>query len=358
MPLPTIEWLGDLDGTCRLIDQTRLPLQKEFLDIKTIEEMWHAIKRLSVRGAPAIGIAAAMGLVLGIRNFNGSNTNAFLAEVEKASTYLAKSRPTAVNLFWALDRVEKVAKENKDKPVPEIKTILLKEAIAILEEDKILCKNIGENGKHLIKNGNGVLTHCNAGGLATGAYGTALSLMFSAQAAGTNFKVFADETRPLLQGARLTTFELQESGIDVSLICDNMAGHCMQRGMIDLVIVGTDRIAANGDVANKIGTYSVAVLAKYHKIPFYVAAPSTTFDLKTSTGIDIPIEERKAEEITCGFGKRTAPENIQVYNPAFDVTPANLIQGIITEKGIIENPTTEKVRKHLEAQSTSKQSVS
>jgi len=347
MSFRTIEWIGDLQGFCRLIDQTALPLEEKYLEIKSTEEMWHAIKRLSIRGAPAIGIAGAMGVVLGVRHSQSPDAKDFLLEIQKAAQYLATSRPTAVNLFWALKRIQNKANENKEKTVPELKKIILKEAIDILEEDKKLCQSIGENGKHLIKEDSGILTHCNAGGLATGAYGTALSPLFSAQKEGKNFKVFADETRPLLQGSRLTAFELMSAGIDVTLICDNMAGHCMQKGMIDLVIVGTDRIAANGDVANKIGTYSVAVLAREHQIPFYVAAPSSTFDLDTPRGSEIPIEERDPLEITSGFGKRTAPENVKVYNPAFDITPAKLVTGIITEKGIIENPGAENIKKHL-----------
>lgn len=243
--------------------------------------------------------------------------------------------------------MERVAWENRDKPVHTIKEILLREAINVQNEDKSICRQIGENGAKFIKDGDGVLTHCNAGGLATADYGTALAVMFKAKENGKKFKVYADETRPLLQGARLTTWELMHAGIDVTLICDNMAAHVMKLGKIQCVIVGADRIAANGDAANKIGTYGVSILAKEHGIPFYVAAPVSTFDLNITSGDEIPIEERSSEEVTCGFGKRTAPEGVKVFNPAFDVTPAKNITAIITEKGVIEKPSTENVQKIL-----------
>jgi methylthioribose-1-phosphate isomerase len=345
MPLPTIEWEGDINGRIKLIDQTLLPLELKYVYCEDIKSIWHAIKTLMIRGAPAIGIAGAMGIVLGIKNINTSDINTFLNELKHVKDYLGSSRPTAVNLFWGLARMERVASENENKPVKEIKDILLKEAIKIQNEDKEICRKIGENGAALIMDGNGVLTHCNAGGLATADYGTALAVMFKAKEQGKRFNVFSDETRPLLQGARLTAWELIHAGIDVTLICDNMAAHVMKLGKIQCVIVGADRIAANGDTANKIGTYGVSILAKEHGIPFYVAAPVSTFDLNIKSGNEIPIEERSPEEVTSGFGKRTAPEGVKVFNPAFDVTPAKNITAIITEKGVINNPSTENIQK-------------
>jgi methylthioribose-1-phosphate isomerase len=347
MPLATIEWIGGLDGHARLIDQTLLPGKLEHVDCEDAQTMWDAIKRLAVRGAPAIGIAAALGTVLGVRESKASDFDGFESELRHVTEYLGSSRPTAVNLFWALDRMHNVAKHNANLPIDRIKELLLEEAQAIIEMDKAVCREIGRNGAELIADGTTILTHCNAGGLATADYGTALAVMFAAHEQGKKISVYADETRPLLQGARLTTWELMQAGIDVTLICDSMAGLVMQQGKIDCVIVGADRIAANGDAANKIGTYSVAVLAKEHGVPFYVAAPASTFDLSLPSGHFIPIEEREGDEITCGFGKRTAPEGVKTYCPAFDVTPAKHIAGIITEKGIIEHPNIENVRKTL-----------
>jgi methylthioribose-1-phosphate isomerase len=346
MPVPTIEWVGGVDGHARLIDQTLLPVERKLIDCGDVETMWDAIKVLRVRGAPAIGVAAAMGVVLGIQNSDGS-TDAVLADAAKAADYLATSRPTAVNLFWALDRMRRVAAESADLAPGELKQRLLDEALVIWAEDKDICRRIGRNGADLLADGCTVLTHCNAGGLATADYGTALAVIYAAQEQGKTMHVFADETRPLLQGARLTTWELMEAGVDVTLICDNMAGLVMRQGKIDLVIVGADRIAANGDAANKIGTYSVAVLAGEHDVPFYVAAPTSTFDLTLETGDGIPIEERGPEEITHGFGKQTAPDGAKVYSPAFDVTPAHRITGIITERGIIDRPTTKAIAAHF-----------
>ncbi|MCF6148946.1 MAG: S-methyl-5-thioribose-1-phosphate isomerase [Candidatus Kuenenia sp.] len=347
MPLPTIEWEGNLEGRVRLIDQTRLPTELKYIYCEDLKSIWHAIKTLMVRGAPAIGIAAVTGVLLGIKDIHVDDAEVFFKELKNVTNYLATSRPTAVNLFWGLSRMERVAQENQGKPVHEIKELLLQEAIDVQNEDKSICRKIGENGVKYIKDGDGVLTHCNAGGLATADYGTALAVMFKANEQGKKFKVYADETRPLLQGARLTTWELMHAGIDVTLICDNMAAHVMKLGKIQCVIVGADRIAANGDAANKIGTYGVSILAKEHGIPFYVAAPVSTFDLTITSGDEIPIEERSSEEVTCGFGKRTAPEGIKVFNPAFDVTPAKNITAIITEKGVIESPSTENVQKIL-----------
>ena len=335
MPLPTIEWH---DGKVRLIDQTLLPNELKYIECENVDEVWEAIKVLRVRGAPAIGIAGALGTVLGIWNSDAKSFSEFNEQLQKVTSYLAESRPTAVNLFWALDRMKAVAGANKDKDIPQLKEILLAEVQKIIVEDKAICRAIGRNGAELIKDDDTILTHCNAGGLATADYGTALAVIFTAHEQEKQIKVFADETRPLLQGARLTAWELMQAGIDVTLICDNMAAQVMKEGRINCVIVGADRIAANGDTANKIGTYGVAVLAKEHKIPFYVAAPTSTLDLSIATGDLIPIEQRKAEEITEGFGERTAPQGVKVYNPAFDVTPARLIDAIITEKGIIRPP--------------------
>jgi len=341
MPIPTIEWRN---GAVDLIDQTLLPNELKYISCKTVEEIWEAIKVLRVRGAPAIGIAGALGTVLGIWHSKAKNYIEFKSELDRVTGYLATSRPTAVNLFWALDRMKAVAEANKDHDIPKIKEILLNEAQKITDEDKGICRAIGRKGAELIKDKDTILTHCNAGGLATADYGTAIAVIFAAHEQGKKIKVFADETRPLLQGARLTAWELMQAGIDVTLICDNMAAQVMKEGKINCVIVGADRIAANGDTANKIGTYGVAVLAKEHKIPFYVAAPTSTFDLSLANGDLIPIEQRGADEVTEKFGKRTAPKGVKVYNPAFDVTPARLIDGIITEVGIIKAPYTENLK--------------
>jgi methylthioribose-1-phosphate isomerase len=341
----TITWVGDANGFVRLIDQTLLPTKFEYRDCRTAEEIWESIRNLRVRGAPAIGVAAAMGVVLGMQKFLDRSRGAYRQRLNEVADYLRTSRPTAVNLFWALDRMERCVHGRTEELAPERLTqILLNEARAIEEEDRQMCRAIGETGADLIKEGQGVLTHCNAGGLATAYYGTALAVLFTAAERGRRFQVFADETRPLLQGARLTAWELYQRGIDTTLICDSMAAQVMKEGRIHLIIVGADRIAANGDTANKIGTYGVALLAQAHGIPFYVAAPSSTFDLRISSGADIPIEQRDPKEVTHGFGRQTAPEGIHVYNPAFDVTPARLIAGIITEKGIIQPVTENTIR--------------
>ncbi|HON65207.1 MAG TPA: S-methyl-5-thioribose-1-phosphate isomerase [Phycisphaerae bacterium] len=336
----TIEWVGGLDGQLRLIDQTLLPGECRVVTCEEIEPLWEAIRNLRVRGAPAIGVATAYGVVLGIRK--APTTATLFEKLGEACDYLSRCRPTAVNLFWALDRMKRVAESVRMMPVDAIKARLLAEAQAIRDEDAATCWAIGQAGQHLIQEGAGVLTHCNAGGLATAEYGTALAIMYAAREAGRRFLVYADETRPLLQGARLTAWELAQAGIDVTVICDNMAGLLMRQGKVSLVVTGADRIARNGDTANKIGTYSVAVLARAHNVPFYVAAPLSTFDLATADGTAIPIEERPADEISKGFGRVTVPEGVACYNPAFDVTPANLIEGIITEKGIIR-PVTQEV---------------
>lgn len=321
-----------------LLDQTKLPTETIFLEIDTIKGIWNAIKRLEVRGAPAIGIAGAFGLYLGIRNSDAKDYQSFLEEFQSHSAYLATSRPTAVNLFWALERMEQILTDNSHKNIAEIKDVLLAEAQAILAEDELTCRKIGEHGLTLLKDGMTILTHCNAGSYATARYGTALAPIYLAQEKGWQIKVFADETRPLLQGSRLTVHELMMNGIDVTLITDSMAAYVMQKGLIDAVIVGADRVAANGDAANKIGTYGLAILAKEHGIPFYIACPTSTIDLKTAIGAEIIIEERDAAEIIQGFGKITAPPNVKVFNPAFDVTPNRYITAFITEKGIVLPP--------------------
>lgn len=330
-----IEWR---DGKLILLDQTKLPTITEYLEITEVKDAWDAIKELKVRGAPAIGVAAAYSLVLATADAPETDFEAYWEVFQAQKAYLASSRPTAVNLFWALNRMEAHALKNRDLTVAELKQKLFEEAKAIHKEDEDICYKIGEYGLSLFKDGMGVLTHCNAGKLATAGLGTALAPLYLAKEKGWNLRVYADETRPLLQGARLTAWELHQADIDVTLITDNMAAHVMSRGWIDAVIVGCDRVAANGDTANKIGTYGVAILAKEHNIPFYVAAPSTTIDLETPTGAEIEIEERMIEEVTMGFGKRTGPEGVKVYNPAFDVTPAEYITAFITEKGIVRAP--------------------
>jgi methylthioribose-1-phosphate isomerase len=347
MPEPTVRWVGDVDGRLEIIDQTLLPDERRMIVLEDAQAVWEAIKSLRVRGAPAIGVAAAMGVVVGARAASDEDEEAVQETVEKTCALLATSRPTAVNLFWALDRMRRTALQCRGRGGRAVKEALLAEARAIRDEDAEMGRRIGENGRHLVTEGCGVLTHCNAGSLATAEYGTALAPLYRAHEAGRRFHVYADETRPLLQGARLTMWELQRAGIDCTLICDNMAGIIMRQGKVDLVLVGADRIAANGDVANKIGTYSVAVLANHHDIPMYVAAPSSTFDLGIDSGEEIPIEERGSEEVTDGFGRRTAPADAKVYCPAFDVTPAKLIAGIITEKGLVEKPTRRRIAKLL-----------
>lgn len=346
--IETIRWQGGPDGCLVLIDQTRLPLEFAELQCHDAETVWQAIRRLQVRGAPAIGIAAAYGVCLGVRSASGGDEAAFFAKLNEVADYLATSRPTAVNLFWALDRMRAAAAKLRGRLSPtEIHAALLAEARAIHEEDRAMCHAIGRHGAELLPDGCGVLTHCNAGGLATAEYGTALSVFFTAQDQGKRLHVFVDETRPLLQGARLTAWELAQRQIPATLICDSMAAQVMREGRVQAVITGADRIAANGDSANKIGTYSLAVLAAAHGIPFYIAAPTNTFDLSIASGDAIPIEQRAAEEITHGFGRQTAPAGIQVYNPAFDVTPAVLIRALITERGLIQPVTAVAIREHL-----------
>ncbi|OPA80819.1 S-methyl-5-thioribose-1-phosphate isomerase [Paenibacillus selenitireducens] len=337
-PLQSVRWA---ETHLDLLDQRLLPEEIVMLPLTTVEQVWEAIRHLAVRGAPAIGIAAAYGVALGAQAATQEEPQAWLGEIRRIADYLATSRPTAVNLFWALDRMTHCAEKaaaDTSLSLTARNNALLHEAHRIQAEDEEVCRQIGEHALTLFEDGMGVLTHCNAGGLATAKYGTALAPFYLAQERGIQLKVFADETRPVLQGARLTAFELQQAGVDVTLICDNMAGYVMSKGWVQAVIVGTDRVAANGDVANKIGTYSVAVLAKAHNIPVYVACPLSTIDLQTASGADIPIEERPESEITEGFGKRTAPVGVKVFNPAFDVTPHAYVSAIITEKGIIKPP--------------------
>ena len=326
-------------GTVRLLDQRRLPLEELYLDIQSPQEMAEAIRTLTVRGAPAIGIAAAYGLCLTADLCLACRPVEFEEHFFNAFDLLAASRPTAVNLFYALDRMKAAYLPIQTQPVAIIRDALVAEADAISLRELEACRAIGENLLTLLEPGSGILTHCNAGGIATVQYGTALAPLLLGKERGIDFKVYADETRPLLQGARLTAWELMEAGIDVTLICDSMAARVMQEGKIKAVVVGCDRVTANGDVANKIGTYGVALCAKYHGIPFYVAAPLSTIDRETKRGADIVIEERGAEEITQGFGVRTAPEKVKVYNPAFDVTDGDeLVTAIVTERGILYPP--------------------
>ena len=338
----TIEYI---DGVVRMIDQTRLPLEKVFIDCKTVEEVGHAIKTMIIRGAPAIGVAAAMGVNLAAESIKADNFEKFFIELENKCNELAKSRPTAVNLFWAIERMKKVAKNHSNISLSELKVRLKKESIDILNEDIQANKNIGSHGQTLVQNGNSILTHCNAGALATAGFGTALGVIRASVNEGKNISVFANETRPFLQGARLTAWELKEDNIPVTVITDNMCGHFMRKKRIDLVVVGADRIAANGDVANKIGTYMAAVLARENNIPFYVAAPISTLDLSLESGEEIPIEERSGDEVLSIGGHRIAPEGVSAAHPAFDITPNHLITAIITDKGIAKNPYTENLKK-------------
>ncbi len=335
---PTLRWSGDVNGHLVLIDQTLLPLELREIECRQVETAWEAIRSLRVRGAPAIGISAAYGVCLGLQSVLKGSPDEFYARLDEVTKYLASSRPTAVNLSWALQRMHNVAAELRGRVPAEVATRLLAEARAIDDEDRQMCRAIGRFGAELLSDGQGVLTHCNAGGLATADYGTALAVIFSAHESGKKLHVYADETRPLLQGARLTAWELMQRGVEATLICDSMAAQVMREGRIQSVVVGADRIAANGDTANKIGTYGVAILAAYHHVPFYVAAPSSTFDFAITNGQQIPIEHRDGREITHGFGRQTAPDGIKVYNPAFDVTQAELIAAFITEKGVIWPP--------------------
>lgn len=340
IPAP-VQWIGDRDGFLRLLDQTRLPHFVDFIDCSSVEMVWDCIKRLCVRGAPAIGVAAAYGLCLAVRSDSGLPAARFLNAVAAAGNFLCSARPTAVNLAWAVRRITNAVEIAVKSNDSDLWSAAFRQAAAIELDDIQTCRAIGQAGEKLITDGVGVLTHCNAGALATAGYGTALAPMFFAHQNGRKFRVFADETRPLLQGARLTTFELLAAGIDVTLICDNMAASLMNAGFVQLVIVGADRIAANGDAANKIGTLALAILARRFSIPFYVAAPRSTFDLEIPDGKHIPIEVRDENEIALVASHRVAPPGVVCFNPAFDVTPAELITGIITECGV-----TKPVTKH------------
>jgi methylthioribose-1-phosphate isomerase len=330
-----------------IIDQTLLPGTLQYIELKTLDDVCEAIKKLRVRGAPAIGICAAYGILVYLSQRSPANLPDARTHIQHAGDTLIETRPTAVNLAWAINRMRTTAESSTAGDVPELLQLLEQEASAILQEDIKLCHAIGKHGEALIKEGDGVLTHCNAGGLATSGYGTALAVLFTAHEKGRKFQAFVDETRPLLQGARLTAWELMQAEIDTTLICDNAAAHTMATGKIHKVIVGADRIAANGDTANKIGTYNVALLAHAHNIPFYVAAPYSTFDGSLKDGTQIPIEFRDATEVTQGFGPTTAPQDVKVRSPAFDVTPEKLISGIITEQGVLSPPYGQSIAKLL-----------
>ena len=347
--------LDDANSALVIIDQTKLPNEVDTLHLTEQKDIWDAIYLLQVRGAPAIGVAAAIGVYLAAKGIDADTYEAFYKEFKTAKDYLASSRPTAVNLFWALDRMEKVVRDNKDKTVADIKHLLHDEAVAIKDEDIWVCRTIGEYGLSLIEDGYGILTHCNAGQLATVKYGTALAPIHLGHEKGYKFKVFTDETRPLLQGARLSSFELHSNGIDTTVICDNMASQVMKNGWVQAIFVGCDRVAANGDVCNKIGTSGVAILAKYYGIPFYVCAPTSTIDMNTEKGEDIPIEERPAHEVTeMWYAKRMAPEGVKVYNPAFDFADNELITAIITEYGIARPPYSQSLKEIFEKKNAAK----
>ncbi len=342
LELETVKYEND---EMYILDTSKLPSSLEYVKMNSVEDCFHAIKTLKVRGAPAIGVAAAYALVLSSKAARKTSFEEFYEDFKKDKEYLAKSRPTAVNLFWALDRIEGKVIENKHRSIEEICKVIKDEADMIKQEDIIMCRQIGEHGLTLLKDGMGILTHCNTGVLATSKYGTALAPIYLTKERNMNINVYACETRPLLQGARLTSYELYHSGVNVTLICDSMAATVMKNKWVQAVFVGCDRVAANGDVANKIGTYSLAVLARYHNIPFYVLGPTSTVDMSIPDGSAIPIEERDKKEVIYGLGYQIAPEGVNVYNPAFDVTPNELITGIITEKGIVRPPYKENLMK-------------
>lgn len=342
MNFKTIEWK---DNKVLMIDQRKLPLEEVYVECSDYQQVADAIKTMVIRGAPAIGVAAAMGVALGALGIDTKSYAPFAEKIHTICDRLQETRPTAVNLCWALKRMKQRLEQSRSLPISEIKSCLTKEALRIADEDVEINRTMGRHGAPLIESGMTILTHCNAGALATAGYGTALGVLYAAHEAGKRFEVVADETRPFLQGARLTAWELKKNGLPVTLITDNMAGSLMRQKKIHAVIVGADRIAANGDVANKIGTYSVAILARHHSLPFYVAAPLSTIDLQTPTGAEIPIEERPADEVTNFYRQRVAPDGIKVSNPAFDVTPHEFVTAIITEKGIIREPYGENLRR-------------
>lgn len=334
--LEVVEWKNN---TVVMIDQRLLPTKEVYNRYRDYKGVAKAIKDMVVRGAPAIGVSAAMGMALGALKIKTKDKKVFAREYQKIARHMGATRPTAVNLFWAIERMGALVENNIESlSIPALKELLIKEAKLVHDEDIEINKRMGKAGGRLLRNNSTVLTHCNAGALATAGYGTALGVIRGAIAAGKKIKVFADETRPFLQGSRLTAWELQKDNIDVTLITDNMAGEMMKQGLIDAVVVGSDRIAANGDVCNKIGTYSVAVLARAHKIPFYVAAPTSTIDFNIKDGKDIPIEERNTKEVSHLGTKRLAPRGIKIKNPAFDVTPSRLVNAIVTEKGVMRGP--------------------
>ena len=336
--------LDDENNAVVIIDQTKLPGKIEIISLHTAQEIWNAIYLLQVRGAPAIGVAAAYGIYVLAKRMDTEDYDTFYREFVRQKEYLDSSRPTAVNLSWALNRMQRVVEAHSGETVAQIKEALHRESVAIQEEDIWVCRMIGEHGLTLVKPGDGILTHCNAGQLATSKYGTATAPIYLGEERGYHFHVFADETRPLLQGARLTAFELQSSGVDVTLICDNMSATVMKNGWVNAVFVECDRVAANGDAANKIGTSVVAAVAKYYGVPVYICAPTSTIDLNTPTGAEIKIEQRPAEEVTeMWYKERMAPEGIKVFNPAFDVTDHELIAGIVTEYGVARAPYTESL---------------
>ena len=346
--LPTIAREGDI---VVMIDQRKLPRQEVYVRCKSGAEVARAIKTMVIRGAPAIGVAAAMGIAIGMRRSTATGTQKFAADFYKISEIMAATRPTAVNLFWAIERMKRsfAAGAEAGESVDQLKDRLDREAEAIHDEDVASCRALGAFGADVVPADARILTHCNAGALATAGYGTALGVVRGAVEAGKRVAVFADETRPFLQGARLTAWELMRDGIDTTVITDNMAGSLMRQGRVNFIVVGADRIAANGDTANKIGTYSVAVLAREHAIPFYVAAPISTIDLRTPDGAHIPIEERNAKEVTHIGGSQVTPDGARVWNPAFDVTPHQFIAGIITERGIFRAPYTESLLRAFDA---------
>ncbi len=341
MPVKTISWE---DERLIILDQTLLPVEERYIELREVDDVFRAIQRLEVRGAPAIGVAAALGLYVSLKNHPAIDSVKDYAVLRRLfdsiKERLAASRPTAVNLFWALERMERVITNGEGDSPDELLKALRAEALAMLEEDRVVCRAIGKHGQELLSDGDSVLTHCNAGGLATVDYGTALAVIYAAVDAGKRISVYADETRPLLQGARLTAWELHRSGVPVTVITDSMAAVVMREGRVSCVITGADRVAANGDAANKIGTYGLAILAREHNLPFYVAAPLSTFDFSLPNGDGIPIEERDGDEVRHFRGVQTVPTGVAVYNPAFDVTPARLITAFITEQGIVHPPFT------------------
>ncbi|HUA98300.1 MAG TPA: S-methyl-5-thioribose-1-phosphate isomerase [Terracidiphilus sp.] len=342
--IPTLQWT---EQGVRLLDQTRLPLEETYVLATSYQKVADAITAMIVRGAPAIGVTAAMGIALGVAQSPASDLDALRADFDQMASTLAATRPTAVNLFWAISRMRDRFSALLAQPgitIPAIRAALIEEAQRMYDEDIAACRAMGAHGAPLLPEAGGVLTHCNAGALATCGYGTALGVIRSAFEQGSQINVYADETRPFLQGARLTAWELMHDGIPTTVICDNMSASLMARGKINAVVVGADRIAANGDVANKIGTYGVAILAKEHGIPFYVAAPWSTIDLETATGADIPIEERPSVEVTHHGGKQLTPNGVGIANPAFDVTPAKYVTAIITERGVLRAPYSESLR--------------